>query len=139
MLLQRIVSENVVVNKRVFLWTEVPWLLLWVVGAVLQTREFILEVQYIVRLLVSQCPILVLGQHVDELVLLLLPGLALESRVLVHLSDGIVTGLLLLHSLGCNLVISWCYSLEFLLLLSIVVYLTLPRGVFGLSCEENFI
>lgn len=59
--LQTDVRNDVVVHQRVTIGTEIPWLLLRVVCAVLQASKFVLEVDYVVGLFIPKSSILVLG------------------------------------------------------------------------------
>lgn len=76
--LQRVVADDVVVNHRVPLRSEVPWFFFGVVRPIFETRELVLEVQYVESLLVSERAVLILGKHIDELLLLKLSGIALD-------------------------------------------------------------
>ena len=52
------VTDDVIVSKSVFAWAEEPRLLLRIVWSVLQSSQFVLKVQNVVCLLVSQCIVL---------------------------------------------------------------------------------
>lgn len=139
MVLERVVGDDVVINERVPLWPEVPWLLLWIVGSVFQSLQFVLKVQYIICLLISQCSILVHGQHVDELLLLLLSSMLLLVGVGVNLGDRVVTGLLSFYGLVCNLYVSWRNALELIFLNDVLFNIIFPRVVVRLNWEEHLI
>ena len=139
MILDGVVADDVVVDEGVALGPEVPRLLLGIVGPVLQPRQLVLKVQYIERLFVAQGPVLVLGQHVDELLLLKLSRVSLDRPVGVNLCDRVVTGLLRLHSLVCDLDIGMRHALEFRLLRDVVVHILFPRVVFWVAREEHFV
>ena len=139
MIFERIVADDVVVDLGVAIWPEIPWLLFGIVRSVFQPSELVLEVQYVKGLFVAQGSVLVFGQHIDKLLLLNLSGVPLDGYVGVHLSDGVVTGLLSLHRFVRNLHIFGSRALELGLLGDVVVHILFPLIVFWISWEEYFI
>lgn len=123
MVFNRVVANDVVIDEGVTLWSEVPWLLLWIIRSFLKSSQLILEIQYIVCLLITKGTVLILSQHVDEFLLFLLSAFALDSSIGIFLGNRVVTGLLGFDGLVGYLNISWCLPLEFSLLIYIFVYI----------------
>lgn len=137
--LQRVVADDVVVDEGVALWPEVPWLLLRIVRPVLQPLQLVLKVEHIVRLLVPEGLVLVLGEHVDERVVLLLLRLLLDLPVLVDLRDRVVLRFLFLHVFVLDLDVRVCLALELLLLVDVGADVGFPVVVLFLPREEHFV
>ena len=110
--LQVQVAYDVIIHQGVSLGAEVPGLLLGVVGSALETSELVLEVDDVEGLLVAQSPVLVLGQDVDEVVVLVLPRIRFDSIVRVDLSYRIVLRLLGLDGLVGDLLVLRGVALE---------------------------
>lgn len=105
----------------------------------LQARELVLEVDHVVGLLIPQSCVLVLGQSIDEVILLRLPGVSFRILISVLLCDGVVLGLDFLVFL--LLEVNWGFSLALELLsgLGVLVHVLFPVVVVVIAREEYFI
>ena len=84
------VADDIVVDNCIFARSKVPWFLFGVVGSRLQPLELVLKVEHVVSLLVTQRPVLVLRQLLDDCLLLGLTDLCLSLWVGESLRDGVV-------------------------------------------------
>ena len=110
----------------VLAWSEVPWLLLWVIITALQTLQLIVEVQNVVSLFVAQCVVLVLGKHINHILLFSSFNCCLSVIVLVHLSDWVVKCLLFLDELVRHFFILRLIALKIALVVHVFVHIALP-------------
>ena len=101
--------------------------------------QLVLEVEHVVSLLVPECFILVLSQHIDEGVMLLLLGLFFDLSVLVDLRYGIVLRFSFLDIFVLNLDVWIWLSLELLLMVDVGADLLFPVAVLFVSGEEHFV
>lgn len=129
MFLHVFVRNNIVVLKSVLAWAEVPWLLLGVVVTTLQSLQFVIKVDHVVGLFVSQSSITVTCKHIDHVLLLGLLNNRLGLVVIVNLGDGVIKEILRLNELGRNLVVGVGLSLEITLVVNVLTNVFLPLGV----------
>jgi hypothetical protein len=120
-LLQINVGNYVVITVGVLFGTEVPWLLLGIVFTLFESLKFVIEVQDVVGLLVSECAVLVLGQGVDHALLLGLLDSLLLVLLFVDLGDGVVDGVILLDKLISDFYVLGSSALEVALFVNLVV------------------
>lgn len=139
MVFERNVANDVVVDEGVALRPEVPWLFFWVVGPVLEAGELVFEVQDVECLLVAECTIFVLREHVDEFLLLEFTGLFFFLRICVNLRYGIVTGLLRFDSLVRDFDVRWRDALELRLLIDVLCHVSAPRILLIGAGQEHFV
>ena len=139
MVLQVMVADNVVVDERVALRTEVPRLLLGIVRSVLKARQLVLEVEHVVSLLVAEGAILVLGEHIDELFMLFLAILLFTLLVSENLRNRVVTCLHSLHHLVGDFQVRVGFTLELSFLSDVVTDVFAPALVVSISREEHLV
>lgn len=139
MLLERVVTYNIIINQWVTLWTEVPWLILWVVRSVFETGKFIFEIEHVICLFVSQGIIFVFGQCIDKCLLLNLFSMVFSCFICIYLRDWVVPGLLCLNKLICHFHIRVCFSLELSFGFNVVFDWVLPYIILFLLWKEYFI
>mmetsp|Transcript_35585 Transcript_35585/g.54400 ORF Transcript_35585/g.54400 Transcript_35585/m.54400 type:complete len:249 (-) Transcript_35585:8-754(-) len=138
-LLQVVVTDDVVVHQRVSLRSEVPGLFLRVVRPGFKATELVLEVDHVESLLVPQSTVLVLGEDVDEIVVFSLASLALLTLVGIRLDDGVVPGLLSLDGFVGDLDVRVCLSLEVSFSVDVGLHVLLPVFVVVVAREEDFV
>ena len=109
------VADDVVVHNRVFAWTEVPRLLLRVVGTVLETLQLVVEVKDVVGLLIAQGSVLVLSKSFDRILLLELADSLLSLWIGESLRNRVVLHFLFLDVLRGDLLVRLSHALEVLL------------------------
>lgn len=139
MVLQGMIANDVIVHQRVTLGTEVPWLFLGIVRSVFETRQLVLEVEHVVSLFVAESAILVLGKHIDELLLLGLASLLFTGPISVNLRDRIVTCLHGLHHFVGNLQVWVGFTLELGFLCNVVAYVFAPGVIIVIAGEEHLV
>ena len=123
------IAQDVVISIGVFSWAEIPSLFLRIIRSLFQAFHLALKVQDIVSLFVPQSTILVLGQHIDEVLLFKVGYFALVVIVRILLSDWIVNCILLFDKLVCDLFVGYRIELNVLLLVSIFADFILPHLV----------
>jgi len=63
MFLHRQVTQYIVADIRVLVWSEIPWFIFGIVCTIFQPTKFVLKVQQVVSLLISQRIVFVFGQN----------------------------------------------------------------------------
>ena len=139
MVRQLIVANNIVVDHRVSFGSEIPWLLLGVVRPILKTCKLVFKVYYVVSLLISQGPIFVLGQDVDEGVLLRVSSGFFRLGIRVNLGDRIVTRLLGLDVCVCHLDVWVRLPLKVGLGFNVCINLFFPVAIVSFPREEHLV
>ena len=122
MFFQTVIADDIVINKRISLRSEVPWFLLWVVSSVFQTCQFILEIENVICLLVSEGSIFILGKDIDVIGIFLVSTFSFNGWVFVNLSYRIIPSLLGLDFATGHFNIWVCLALEVILFLNVCAY-----------------
>ena len=126
MFLEVDVADDIVVYNCVFTRSVVPRLLLGVVGPILQSLKLIVEVEDVVGLLIPEGAVLVLGEHLDGVLLLYLLDLGLSLRVGERLRNRVVLDFLALYKLTSDLPVWLSLALEVFLGLVVLVDVPFP-------------
>ena len=136
---QRVVADDVVVNKRVPLRPEIPWLLLWIVWSVFEPAQLVFEIEHVESLLVPQRPIFILGEHVYEVFIIYFPCLMFNTFVSINLSDWVVLGLLSLDKLISYFNVRISLSLKVGFLVDVISHVCFPISVIIFPWEEDLV
>lgn len=136
---QWVVAYDVVVDQTVSFGSEVPWFLLGVVWPVFQTLQLILKVDHVECLLVAQCIILILRQHLNKIIFFGLLGDRFNFLVGVNLSYRIVSRLLLFYGFACNFFVNRCHSLKLFFLSYVPIDFLFPVVVIRFFGKKHLI
>lgn len=137
--LERVVTYNIIINHWVSLWSEVPWFLLWVIWAVFKPCQFVLKINHIICLFISKGIVFIFSQLIDKCFFLCFSWFSFCILVRVNLSYRIVPCFLSFDKLICYFYIFRCFTLEFFFLLSVVIYRWLPVLVVVINWEKDLI
>ena len=137
--LQRIVGDDVVINKWVFVRTEVPWLFLWIVRSILKPSEFVFEIQHVVCLLITEGSVLVACQSVDKVFMFSFSCKSFNISICISLSYRVVLGFIQFHLFECHFFVCFGFSLKLFLLFRIIRDRIFPFIVVIISREKHFV
>ena len=120
------VADNVVVYDGVFSRAEIPWLLLGIVWATLETFQLVIEIEDVIGLFIAQGVVFVLSKNFYRILRLNCSNLLLSLRIGKGLSDRVILNFLCLDRLTCHLAVWFWLPLEVLLRLIVLLKVSLP-------------
>jgi hypothetical protein len=120
------IRDYVVVLKGVLARSEIPRLSFRVVLSLLESFKFIVEVNNVVSLFISESVVSILSKHINHVLLLSLLNCLLCLFVIVNLSNRIVQEVLLLNELSGDFAVRLRDALEVSFLINVVRNVLLP-------------
>ncbi len=120
------IRNYVVVLKSVLAGSEIPRLSFRVVLSLLESFKFIVEVNNVVSLFISESVISILSKHINHVLLLSLLNCLFCLFVIVNLSNRIVQEVLLLNELSGDFAVRLRDALEVSFLFNVVSNVLLP-------------
>ena len=121
------IAYDIIVYNGVLARAEVPRLFLRVVGPIFESLELVLEIEDVVGLLVAECSVFILCEHLSRILMLHLSNLSLARWICESLRDRIVLHLLSLHKLTSYLFIRLWLTLEVIFSRMVLPYILSPR------------
>ena len=131
------IADDVVVDNGVLAGAEVPRLLLGIVWSILEPLQLILKVEDVVSLLVTKSSVLILSEHFNHCLLLVLSNLFLTRWVSKCLCDWIVLHLLSLDELRGYFLVWFSLPLEVFLRRIICTEILFPCGVAVVQADSS--
>lgn len=120
------VGDDVVILEGVLTWSEVPGLCFRIIFSLFKAFKFIIKVNNVVGLLVSQRVVSVLCKHINHVLLLSLLNSLFGVFVIIHLGNRVVQEVLFLNKLGCDFAVGLSDPLEISLLINVTINVTFP-------------